>query len=185
MTTIITHARRLAVGLVAVATAAMFAPAVAVAGSSGFGDPTETANPEDITHVNVRNARHVAVTVKQQQMRRNGSDLPIRALISISTGPQYDGPEWLIQQSFYTEGGPNLRRTEGWDGPRGPFKKCSADLKWRPSRDTIRFSVPRRCIDKPNEVQVNVTYRFFMPVGKRKIDYAPARRVLGPIVGAF
>ena len=173
--------RRVGAVSVALATALTAAPGVAIADTSSFGDATETTNQEDITRVTVKHAKKVTIVVKQRKMRAGATDLPANAVIAISTGPKYKGPEYLIQQTFYTEGGPNLRRTKGWNGPRGPFLKCTADIEFKPARDQIRFSVPRRCLGKPDAVRVNVKYRFFEPKGERKVDYAPARRTLGPV----
>jgi hypothetical protein len=173
--------RRLGAAVAAAAALTVITPGAAYAGTTSFDDPVETTNPEDIVRVSVTHApRILTVRIKQQSMDQGGTDLPIHAVIAISTGPQYKGPEWLIEQAFYTEGGPNLRRTEGWSGPRGPFKDCIADLRWNATKDVIRFSVPRRCIGRPSEVRVNVTYRFFEPVGARTVDHAPGRRVMGP-----
>jgi len=178
MSMVTIRARRLSA---AVAAMVVTLPGVAAADSSSFGDPTETSNPEDITRVSVEHAKKVVIVVKQRKMRGSGADLPAEATIAISTGSKYKGPEFLLEQTFYTEGGPNLRRTKGWDGPKGPLMdNCIADLEFKPGRDQIRYLVPRRCIDKPNAVRVNVKYRFFEPKGKRKVDYAPARRELGP-----
>lgn len=176
--------RRLGAAVAAAAALTVITPGAAYAGTTSFNDPVETMNPEDIVRVSVTHApRILTVRVKQQSMERGGTDLPIHAVIAISTGPQYDGPEWLIEQEFYTEGHPNLRRTEGWNGPKGPYRDCIAGLDYSAAKDVIRFSVPRRCIGRPSEVRVNVKYRFFEPVGASAVDHAPGRRVMGPATG--
>ena len=178
------HVRRLGAAVAAAAALVTITPGAAYAGTTSFNDDAETANPEDIVRVSVTHApRILTVRVKQQSMEQGGTDLPIHAVIAISTGPRYPGPEWRIEQPFYTEGGPNLRRTEGWGGPKGPYSDCIADLGWSATKDVIRFSVPRRCIGRPSEVRVNVKYRFFVPVGVRKVDHAPGRRDMGPATG--
>ena len=175
------HVHRLAVAVAAATALVTISTGAVYAGTTSFNDPAETANPEDIVRVSVTHApRILTVRVKQQSMQQGGTDLPIHAVIAISTGPRYDGPEWLIEQPFYTEGGPNLRRTQGWGGPKGPYRDCIAGLRWSATKDVIRFSVPRRCIGRPSKVRVNVKYRFFEPVGTRTVDHAPGRRVLGP-----
>ncbi len=140
-----------AVAGTALVTGSLVAAPTAAADTTNFTDSSTDAKPAyNIERVKMNNGHRIFVKASMEKIRKDRGGLSV---YFDTRGPDR-GPEFVVHAGLSDGSDWQGLSIENWNGDDTKMLKCSIRLAINYRQDTARYSIARKCFNRPSRIRV-------------------------------